>query len=75
MEAQGYPMDDNILLQDSKTAILLETNGAQSAGKQSRDLKIIFNNLQFEGSVQGNHYKTSRNTNHWKNVEIVDATN
>ena len=42
MEAQGYPIDENILFQDNKSAILLETNGRRSAGKRSRALNIRF---------------------------------
>jgi hypothetical protein len=42
MEAQGYPVDDNILLQDNKSAMLLETNGSNSAGKQSRALNVRY---------------------------------
>jgi hypothetical protein len=33
LEAQRYPVKENILLQDNKNAILLEKNGWQSAGK------------------------------------------
>jgi hypothetical protein len=40
LEAQGYPIKNNILFQDNKSAILLETNGRKSAGKQSRHLNI-----------------------------------
>jgi hypothetical protein len=35
MEEQGYPIDKNILYQDNKSAILLETNDRKSAGKRS----------------------------------------
>jgi hypothetical protein len=42
METQGYLINDNILLQDNKSAILLETNGSQSAGKQSRALNVKY---------------------------------
>jgi hypothetical protein len=40
LEAQGYPMTDNVLYQDNRSAILLETNGRQSVGKRSRHLNI-----------------------------------
>jgi hypothetical protein len=40
LEAQGYPIAENILYQDNRSAILLETNGRQSAGKRSRHLNI-----------------------------------
>ena len=42
MEAQGYPVDKNILYQDNKSSILLETNGRNSAGKRSRAINIRF---------------------------------
>ena len=42
MEAQGYPIDKNILYQDNKSSILLETNGRVSAGKRSRAINIRF---------------------------------
>jgi hypothetical protein len=42
MEAQGYDIQDNILYQDNKSAILLETNGAKSAGKRSQALNVRY---------------------------------
>ena len=42
MEHQGYPIEKNILYQDNQSAILLETNGRKSAGKQSRALNIRY---------------------------------
>ena len=42
MEAQGYPIRDNVLYQDNKSSILLETNGRSSAGKRSRALNIRY---------------------------------
>ena len=42
MEHQGCPVDKNILYQDNKSAILLETNGRKSAGKRSRALNIRY---------------------------------
>ena len=42
MEAQGYPIEKNILYQDNKSSILLETNGRSSAGKRSRALNIRY---------------------------------
>ena len=35
LNAQGYPVKENILYQDSKSAMLLKTNGCKSAGKHS----------------------------------------
>lgn len=42
MEAQGYPIEKNILYQDNKSSILLETNGRTSAGKRSRAINIRY---------------------------------
>ena len=40
LEAQGYPVKENILYQDNRSAMLLEGNGRKSAGKRSRHLNI-----------------------------------
>ena len=42
MEAQGYPVRKNVIYQDNKSSILLETNGRSSAGKRSRALNIRY---------------------------------
>ena len=42
MEAQGYHIEKNILYQDNKSAILLETNGRKSAGRRSRALNVRY---------------------------------
>ena len=42
LEAQGYPVEENILFQDNKSAMLLEANGRKSAGKRSRHLNIRY---------------------------------
>jgi hypothetical protein len=42
MEAQGYEIIRNILFQDNKSAILLETNGKKSSGKRTRALNIRY---------------------------------
>ena len=42
MEAQGYDIDENILYQDNKSTMLLETNGRTSAGKQSRAINVRY---------------------------------
>ena len=42
LEAQGYPVKENILFQDNQSAMLLEKNGRKSAGKRSRHLNIRF---------------------------------
>ena len=40
LEAQGYAVERNILYQDNKATILLETNGKQSSTKRTRALNI-----------------------------------
>ena len=40
LEAQGYLAKENILYQDNKSAMLLETNGCKSADKCSHHLNI-----------------------------------
>jgi hypothetical protein len=40
LQAQGYPVCGNTLYQDNRSAMLLESNGRQSAGKRSRHLNI-----------------------------------
>ena len=40
LEKQGYPLKKNILFQDNKSAMLLESNGRTSCGKRSRHLNI-----------------------------------
>ena len=42
LEAQGYKVEENVLYQDNKSAILLEINGKKSAGKRSRALNIRY---------------------------------
>ena len=42
MEAQGYPINKNVIYQDNKSSILLETNGKKSAGRRSRALNIRY---------------------------------
>ena len=42
LEAQGYPIDENILCQDNKSAILLEKNGKRSSGKRARAINIRY---------------------------------
>jgi hypothetical protein len=42
LEAQGYYVKKNIVYQDNKSAILLETNGKKSLGKQTRALNICY---------------------------------
>jgi hypothetical protein len=42
MESQGYDIAKNILYQDNKSAILLETNGKKSSSKRTRALNIRY---------------------------------
>ena len=42
LDEQGYGIKKNILYQDNKSAILLETNGRQSAGKRSRAINVRY---------------------------------
>ena len=42
IEAQGYEVKKNIVYQDNKSSILLETNGRKSAGKRSRAMNIRY---------------------------------
>ncbi len=42
LEAQGYEIEKNILYQDNKSAILLETKGKKSSGKRTRALNIRY---------------------------------
>ena len=42
LEAQGYPVKENILYQDNKSAMLLKTNRHKSAGKHSHHLNIQY---------------------------------
>jgi hypothetical protein len=61
LEAQGYDMDKNIVYQDTKSTILLETNGKKSLGKRMGTLNIyyFFITDQVEkGNAQIEHCKT-----------------
>jgi hypothetical protein len=61
LEAQGYEVDKNIVYQDNKSAILLETNGKRSSGKRTRALNIryFFITDQVEkGNAQIEHFGT-----------------
>jgi hypothetical protein len=42
LQEQGYDINSNILYQDNKSAILLETNGKKSPGKRNRALHIRY---------------------------------
>jgi hypothetical protein len=40
LESQGYPIKENILYQDNRSAILLKSNGHKIVGQRSRHLNI-----------------------------------
>ncbi len=42
IKAQGYQIDDTLVFQDNKSAILLEKNGKQSSGKRTRHMNIWY---------------------------------
>jgi hypothetical protein len=42
MEAQRYQVQDNILFQDNKSAILLEKNGKASSSKHTKQVNIRY---------------------------------
>ena len=42
MEAQGYQVQDNVLFQDNKSAILLEKNGKALSSKHMKNIKIRY---------------------------------
>ena len=42
LEAQGYKIDDNILYQDNKSSILLDTNRRGSSGKRTRHINVRY---------------------------------
>ena len=48
MEAQGYKAEQTILNQDNTSAILLEKNGRESSGKNSRHTNIRFSLSKIE---------------------------
>lgn len=42
LEAQGYEIQQNVMFQDNKSAILLEKNGMKSSSKRTRHLNIRY---------------------------------
>jgi hypothetical protein len=61
MEAQGYPLKQNILLQDNKSTILLESNGKRSSSNRTRhfNIRYFFLTDQIEkGTVEVNYCPT-----------------
>jgi hypothetical protein len=62
LEAQGYNVKKNMVYQDNKSAILLETNGKKSSGKQTgtRNICYFFITGQVEkGNAQIEHSGTN----------------
>ena len=57
MDSQGYPLEKNTMFQDNKSAILLETNGKQSAGKRSRALNVRY--FFLTDQVEKDNYKSN----------------
>ena len=41
---EGFAVSDNILYQDNKSAMLLETNGRASSSNRTRHIEILYNN-------------------------------
>jgi hypothetical protein len=42
LDAQGYHVQDNVLFQDNKSAILLEKNGKASSSKRTKHINIRY---------------------------------
>ena len=42
LEAQGYKIEHNVLLQDNKSTILLATNGVMSSSKKTKHIRHRF---------------------------------
>jgi hypothetical protein len=62
LEAQGYNVDKNIVYQENKSTILLETNGKKSSGRQTRALNIRYffiTNQVEKGNAQIKHCGTN----------------
>ena len=61
LKGQGYEPTKNAIMQDNKSAILLETKGCSSAGKRMRHLDVRYyfiKDLVDQGSVSIEHCKT-----------------
>jgi hypothetical protein len=62
LEGQAYDVEKNIVYQDNKSAILLETNGKESSGKQTHALNIRYffvTNQVEKGNTQIEHCGTN----------------
>jgi hypothetical protein len=42
MEAQGHDIEENILLQDNLSTMLLEKNGKQSSSKRTQHIRVRY---------------------------------
>ena len=42
LESQGYPVKENILYQDNRSAMVLESNEQKSVGKRSHHINICY---------------------------------
>ena len=61
IEAQGYPIKNNILYQDNYSTILLSKNGRMSAGKNSKHIKNKFFHITdkvTQGDLENHHMRT-----------------
>ena len=59
--AQGYEIDQNVLMQDKKSTILLEKNGKKSSSQRTRAINIryFFVHDQIEqGAIEVEHCPT-----------------
>ena len=63
IEAQGYQVEQNIVNQDNKSAILLETNGFASSSNRTKHIKARYYYIKdcvARGDVQIEHCPTER---------------
>ena len=57
----GYPLKENVLLQDNTSAILMETNGRSCLGKRNRAIDVRYfaiKDVVERGKVQIQHCPT-----------------
>ena len=63
LEAQGYPIKENIIYQDNKSAMKLEINGRKSCGKRTRHVEIRYfyiKDLVEKGKIKIKHCPTEK---------------
>ena len=61
LTAMGYPLKENILLQDNTSAILMEKNGQSCLGKRNRTIDVryfVIKDIIDKGEVQIQHCPT-----------------